>query len=266
VPHRRAFAESAVRRACGCAAAALLLAAAAPGFAQEAGILVSAAASLTDVLTALAPAAEKAVGARILLNFGASGILRRQIEEGAPADVFFSASNDDMDKLESQGLILSESRKPLLSNSLVLVGAPDVRPARSVAELRTLLSAASLLAIGNPDSVPAGRYAAEALDSLGLSTVVKGRLVLGGNVREVLQYVLSGSAPLGIVFSTDALSAGSRIRTLFQFDRNAVQTPVVYPVAVVSASKKQQASIRLIEFLQGPVAREAFRKAGFTFP
>jgi molybdate transport system substrate-binding protein len=239
---------------------------AAPGFAQRTEILVSAAASLTDVLTALAPDAEKAIGARVLLNFGASGALRKQIEEGAPADLFFSASSEDMDKLEGKGLIVSDTRKSLLSNSLVLIGQPDMAPARGTAELRALLSAARLLAIGNPDSVPAGRYAKEVLDRLGLSPVVEGKLVLGGNVREVLQYVESGSAPLGIVFSTDALSAGSRIRTLFQFDRNAVQTPVVYPVAVVSASKKQQASIRLIEFLQGPVAREAFRKAGFTFP
>jgi molybdate transport system substrate-binding protein len=109
--------------------ASALLLAAASGFAQETEILVSAAASLTDVLTALAPAAEKAVGARILLNFGASGTLRKQVEEGAPADVFFSASSDDMDKLEGMGLILSGSRKSLLSNTLVLIGAADMQPA-----------------------------------------------------------------------------------------------------------------------------------------
>jgi molybdate transport system substrate-binding protein len=245
---------------------AALVAVAGPAFAQGSEILVSAAASLTDVLTSLAPDAEKAVGARVLLNFGASGALRKQIEEGAPADLFFSASNEDMDKLEDKGLILSDTRKSLLSNSLVLIGEPDMAPAAGTAELRALLSAARLLAIGNPDSVPAGRYAAETLERLGLSPVVEGKLVLGGNVREVLQYVESGSAPLGIVFSTDALSAGSRIRTLFAFDRSSVKTPVLYPIAVLSASKRQEASIRLIQFLQGSRAREAFRKAGFTFP
>jgi molybdate transport system substrate-binding protein len=254
-----------MKKTFACVLAALLLTAAS-GFAQETQILVSAASSLTDVLTALAPAAEKAVGARILLNFGASGTLRKQIEEGAPADIFFSASSDDMDKLEAKGLILSGSRKSLLTNTLVLVGAADMQPATGAAELRALLSAARLLAIGNPDSVPAGRYAAEALDNLGLSPVVKGKLVLGGNVREVLQYVQSGSAPVGVVFATDALSAGASVRTLFVLDKEAIKTPVLYPVAVVRASKKPDASLRLIEFLQGAPARQAFRKAGFAFP
>jgi molybdate transport system substrate-binding protein len=254
-----------VRRACAWVAAVLLLCAA-RGAAHGTELLLSAASSLTDVLSALAPAAEKAVGARILLNFGASGTLRKQIEEGAPADLFFSASSDDMDKLEGKGLILSGTRRSLLSNTLVLVGAPEGKPAAGVAELRALLSAARLLAIGNPDSVPAGRYAVEALDNLGLAPLVKGRRVLGGNVREVLQYVQSGDAPLGIVFATDALSAGARVRTLFLFGRDAVKTPVLYPVAVVRASKKPDASLRLIEFLQGSLAREVFRRAGFTFP
>ena len=239
---------------------------AAPVFSQDAQILVSAAASLTDVLTALAPDAQEAVGAKIQLNFGASGTLRKQIEEGAPVDVFFSAASADMDKLEGAGLIVAGTRRSLLSNSLVLVGAPDAAPAASVAELRALLSAARILAIGNPDSVPAGRYASEALDRLGLAPLVKGKLVLAGNVREVLQYVQSGSAPLGIVFSTDALSAGTGVRTIYAFGRDAVKTPVVYPIAVVSASKSRGASTRFIDFLQAPAAREAFRKAGFTFP
>jgi molybdate transport system substrate-binding protein len=254
-----------MKKTLACFAAALLLTAA-HGLAQETEILVSAAASLTDVLTALAPAAEKVIGARVSLNFGGSGTLRKQIEEGAPADLFFSASSDDMDGLEAKGLILSGTRKSLLTNTLVLIGAADTEPATGTAGLRALLSEARLLAIGNPDSVPAGRYAAEALDGLGLSPVVKGKLVLGGSVREVLQYVQSGSAPLGIVFATDALSAGARVRTLFVFDAEAIRTPVLYPIAVVRASKKADASQRLIEFLQGPLAREAFRKAGFAFP
>lgn len=254
-----------MRKICAWAAAALILISA-PAIAQGTEILVSAAASLTDVLTALTPDAEKNIGARILLNFGASGTLRRQIEEGAPVDLFFSASSDDMDKLEGRGLILAATRKSLLSNALVLVGGSDFRPAAGREELRTLLWTARLLAIGNPDFVPAGRYAAQALASLGLSQVVEGKLVLGGNVREVLQYVESGSAPLGIVFATDALSAGTRVRTLFVFDKAAVRMPVLYPIAVTRASNKQEASMRLIEYLQGPRAMEAFRKAGFTIP
>jgi molybdate transport system substrate-binding protein len=254
-----------VRKLWAAAAAALVLVAA-PAPAQEAEILVSAASSLTDVLSALAPDAERAIHARILLNSGASGTLRKQIEEGAPADLFFSASSDDMDKLEAKGLILSGTRKSLLSNSLVLIGTGDTQPVTDRTQLHALLSRARLLAIGNPDSVPAGRYAMEALASLGLLSGVQGRLALGGNVREVLQYVESGSAPLGIVFATDALSAGTRVRTLFGFDRDAVRTPVLYPIAVIAASKKREAASRLIDFLQSAAAWEAFRKAGFTFP
>jgi molybdate transport system substrate-binding protein len=145
-----------------------------------------------------------------------------------------------------------------------LVGENGLSPVTGRDGLRDLLSAARLLAIGNPDSVPAGRYAVEALAGLDLSRVVEGKLVLGGNVREVLQYVESGAAPLGIVFATDALSAGARVRTLFAFE--GVKTPVLYPIAVIRASRKQEESMRLIEYLQGPRAREAFRKAGFTFP
>lgn len=233
--------------------------------AQQAQVLVSAAASLTDVLSGLQAQAESAIGARVQFNFGGSGTLRHQIEEGAPVDVYFAAASEDMDRLEKGGFILSSTRRNILSNSMVLIGQADAAPVRRVEDLRALLLAAPLLAIGNPDTVPAGRYATQVLAYYGLSSVVARKLVLGGTVREVLQFVESGSASFGIVFATDALSVRDdrRVHEVFLFPADAVKTPILYPVAVVRASRNRDAAERMVEFLQGAAAREAFRAAGF---
>ncbi len=235
--------------------------------AAPAQVLVSAAASLTDVLTALAPLAEQSIHARVLFNFGGSGALRHQIEEGAPVDLFLSASVEDMDLLQRGGLIVPGTRRDLLSNRIVLIAGPGAPRAAAVAAaggLRTLLAGANLLAIGNPDTVPAGRYAVRALTSLGLYPMVKQKLALGGNVREVLQYVQNGSAPLGIVFVTDVLSApAGSVRELFVFPDEATGS-ILYPAAVVGASKNRDKALAMIDFLAGKAAGGAFRAAGFT--
>lgn len=250
----------------------LLACAIAPALpAQRPEILVSAAASLTDVLTGLAPRAEQAIGAKVLFNFGASGALRRQIQEGAPVDVFFSASSQDVDTLTAEGFLTAATRKDLLSNRMVLIrtpgnGAAPAPGATAHAEadvLKAIVTDATLVAIGNPDTVPAGRYAVQALESYRLYDIVKSKLVLGGNVREVLQYVQSGSAPVGVVFLTDALALPSgSVQQLFVFPESSTR-PILYPVAVVRASKHPEAAARLIQFLQGDAARSAFRQAGF---
>jgi molybdate transport system substrate-binding protein len=243
----------------------LLCAAVQPVAAQQPRLIVSAAASLSDVLTALTAEAEASVGAKILWNFGGSGSLRKQIEEGAPADLFFSASSEDMDALDSAGRLEPGTRRDLLSNSMVLVG--DAAPGEGLdAEgLEAALAGARLLAIGNPDTVPAGRYAVQALKNLGLYALVEKKLVLGGSVREVLQYAQSGSAPLGIVFLTDALTLkpGGPLGLLYRFPESALTSPVVYPIAIVSASKAKDRARLLLAFLQGNSAREAFARAGF---
>ncbi len=232
----------------------------------QAQILVSAAASLTDVLTALGPLAEQSIRARVMFNFGGSGALRHQIEEGAPVDLFLSASAEDMDLLERRGLVLRGTRRDLLSNRIVLIAGPaaaDAAPASTVDELRSLLMRAGLLAIGNPDTVPAGRYAVRALTTYGLYPMVREKLALGGNVREVFQYVQNGSAPLGIVFRTDVLAEppGS-VRQIFLFPEESTG-PVLYPMAVVSASRNREKALGMIDFLVGKAAGEAFRAAGF---
>jgi molybdate transport system substrate-binding protein len=238
-------------------------------FAAGNEIVVSAAASLTDVLNGLKPAAEKAIGATISFNFGGSGALRKQIEQGAPADVFFSAAASDMDALDKAGLLAPKTRVDLLSNAIVLVGsvpAGSKAPAvKTDADLKALLAGAKLFAIGNPDAVPAGRYATQALKSLDLYSIVEKKLVLGGTVREVLQFVESGSAPYGVVFLTDAMTVKpeSGVKILYQFAAN-LSSPVIYPVAVVGATKSADKAAAFIAFLQTPAAKEAFKKAGFV--
>jgi molybdate transport system substrate-binding protein len=244
----------------------LLLAALIPCGAQSPQIIVSAAASLTDVLTDLQPRAEAFIGAKVLYNFGGSGTLRHQVEQGAPADVIFFAASEDMDTLQQEGLIVPDSRRDLLSNAMVLVGGSDMAVAKGIEDLRALLQKTEFLAIGNPDTVPAGRYAVQALTNYGLYAAVEKKLVLGGTVREVLAYVQSGSAPLGIVFATDArtVKPSSGVRQLFVFPDDALKTPIRYPIAVVSASANKSAARKMVDFLRTDPAREAFRGAGFV--
>ena len=246
---------------------ALSLGAVRPSFATPSKIevLVSAASSLTDALKALQPEAEQTIGASILFNFGGSGTLRKQIEEGAPVDLFFSAAAQDMDKLERMGLLFGSSRADILSNTLVLIGGPGSSPVAGSVELGNLLKSAALVAIGNPDSVPAGRYAVQALGSMGLLGLVEGRLVRGGSVREVLQFVQSGSAPFGFVFLTDVLNlpAGGDTRLIYKVPPEYLDPAIVYSAAVIAESKKPTTALKLLIYLRGDVARKIFEKAGF---
>ena len=228
-------------------------------------ITLSAAASLTNVLQDLKAPAEAFCGAKVLLNMGASGTLRRQIEEGAPVDVFFSAARLDMDMLQQKGLVIPGTRHDLLGNSLVVVGGPDGKPVSNRDELRVLLQSATVLAMGDPEAVPAGRYAKEALTAWGLWDLVAAKTARAGSVREALQFVQSGSAPVGVVFKTDASSASpaGSIQVLFSFPNEVLSTPIVYPVAVVAATNNRAAAEKLVQFLRGDAARQAFLAAGF---
>jgi molybdate transport system substrate-binding protein len=266
-PFKRAWRAPVLAASVAAAFAAALAAGAGAGLgAQTPNLVVSAASSLTDALNEIRPEAERRLGLSLLLNYGGSGGLRAQIEQGAPADVFFSAAAADMDKLEKAGLIVPGPRRDLLANAIVLVGDSGLPRPASLAELRSLIAGARIVAIGNPDSVPAGRYGVEALKTLGLYGYAEGKLALGGRVREVLQFVESGSAPLGIVFKTDAmgLKPGSSLRILYDIPANAVTTPIIYPVAVVAASRQRELAGKLVEFLAGPFSAEIFRKAGFV--
>lgn len=237
---------------------------------ESQALVVSAPASMTDVLTALKPEAERHLGLPLLLNFGSSGALRSHIEHGARVDVYISAAANHMDRLEHSGLLATGTRRNLLSNNLALIGDGSRAKPSSQDELLGLLASVDRIAIGDPDSVPAGRYAIEALARLGVSGLDGTRLILGGSVRQVLSFVESGSAPLGMVFVSDAVPASvaatGRVEVLYVFPAETISTPIVYPAAVIAVSELQTEGMQLIRFLTSESARRIFVASGFGVP
>jgi molybdate transport system substrate-binding protein len=192
-------------------------------------------------------------------NFGSSGTLAREIEQGAPVDVFISAAAKPMDDLEGKGLIAIGTRKDLLHNSLVLIAPLDSK-LQGFAELAD--RSTRLIAVGDPASVPAGQYAQQTLNALHLSDQVKGKMVLGKDVRQVLTYVETGNADAGFVYATDAQVSG-RVRVVAIVPGSAHE-PIVYPAAVVKTSENQEAARSFVEFLGSPEAKATFTKHGYT--
>lgn len=227
-------------------------------------LTVSAAASLREALAELDSVyrvehPEVAVRA----NFGASGALRQQIEQGAPVDVFISASDRHADALQRAGLIDPRTRRVLAGNELVLVvpaGSPS--PVTGFPSLAT--PAVKRVAIGAAASVPAGEYADEVLRSLGIADAVGRKAVYGQNVRQVLAYVESGNVDAGIVYRTDA-AVSRRVRVAAAAPAGS-HRPITYPLAVVSASAHAAEARAYAGFLLGPRGREVLARRGFTTP
>jgi molybdate transport system substrate-binding protein len=227
----------------------------------QGGVLVFAAASLANVLTDLDEAFTARTGIHVTSSLAASSILAKQIEAGAPADVYFSADLQWMDYLQQRSLLRPGSRRDVVGNSLVLI-APAASPLRvRIApgfDLAKLL-AGGRLAIADPDSVPAGIYGRQALQKLGVWNSVAPRLVRGENVRAALEYVARGDAPLGIVYRTDAL-VEKRVRIVGVFPASS-HAPIVYPVALTR--RASGAAGRYLAFITSADARAIFRKWGF---
>ncbi len=232
-----------------------------PAAAQSQAVTVFAAASLTDSLKQVADAYKARTGASVTLSFGASSTLARQIEQGAAADIFFSADTDWMDYLEKAGQIASGTRKDLLGNQLVLVAAGDTKPAPRIAPGFDLAGALGNghLAMADPASVPAGKYGKAALTALGVWDSVAAKVVQAENVRVALEYVVRGEAPFGIVYATDAKVAP--VKVVGTFPENT-HPPITYPVAMTKSAAA--AARAFLAFLEGPQARGIFEKAGFT--
>lgn len=229
--------------------------------AERPPVIVFSASSLTDALKELAADAEVVAGTPIRVSFAASSALARQIENGAPADVFLSADTDWMDYLQTHGLIKPGSRLDLLGNQLVLIAPVSSAVRLKVAPgfaLATSLGAGRL-AVGDPDSVPVGRYARAALTQLGVWDSVSNRLARAENVRAALALVDRGEVPLGIVYRTDALiDKGVRIVDTFPAESHA---PIVYPVALTVTAKA--GAQQFIDYLATPAAAAVFVKYGF---
>ena len=226
---------------------------------HAADIFVFAAASLTDALKEVAPAYESGSGDKLIFNFAGSNALARQIKEGAPADVFFSADEIQMDNLDKAGLIDSATREDLLSNTLVIVVPEDGPSELTPAALGD--PALKRLALADPRSVPAGVYAREYLTKLGLWNAIEPKVVPTENVRGALSAVESGNVEAGIVYKTDAAISKS---VKIAYEVVPAEGPrIVYPVAVVKDSRNAGASRRFVEYLKSEPALAVFRKFGF---
>jgi molybdate transport system substrate-binding protein len=241
-----------------------LLAGVAPALAAgtpKPGILVFAASSLTDAMTEIGAEYEQASGAVVTLSFAASSALARQIEAGAPADVFISADPDWMDYLQSRRLIQTATRTDVVGNRLVLIAPAGAKVALQITPHFALAAALGTgrLATGDPDSVPVGRYARAALTALGVWDSVADRLVRAENVRVALAFVARGEAPLGIVYATDALIE-PRVRIVAVFPADT-HPPITYPLALTHAAAP--AALPFVTYLRGATAAAIFRKYGF---
>jgi molybdate transport system substrate-binding protein len=231
------------------------------GSAGEA-LIVFAAASLSDALDEVDNAFTAQSGTPVRASYAATSVLARQIESGAPADVFFAADREWMNYVEQRGLIAGASRRDLLGNSLVLIAPADSAVRLKIAPGFDLAGALGngRLATGDPDSVPIGLYARAALVNLGVWGAVAGRLAPADNVRVALEYVAHGQAPLGIVYETDAL-AEKRVRVVAVFPEDT-HPPITYPIALTTKARPQSA--RYLEFVTSDTARQIFERRGFV--
>jgi len=233
-----------------------------PGLASAADLTVSAAASLTDAFNTLKAAFEKThPGTNIVTNFGASGALLRQIENGAPVDVFASADQKTMDQAASKSLIVPATRADFVQNSIVLVQPSDSKVAvKSMADLAK--ADVKRIAIGNPATVPAGRYSTEGIALAKLTQAVAPKLVPAESVRQTLDYVTRGEVDAGFVFATDAKHAGAKVRFVQEVHTT---TKVTYPIAVISSSKNPHAK-EFIAFVVSPEGQRILSAYGFKKP
>jgi molybdate transport system substrate-binding protein len=224
-------------------------------------LLVSAAASLKDALEEIKPLYQhRQPNVGITYNFGASGALLQQIENGAPADIFISAARRQMDRLEQTGMLLPGTRSNLANNTLVLIVPQGNREITSFDSLRR--SEVRRIAIGEPRSVPAGQYAEQVLQKLNLWNDVKPRLVFANNVRQVLAAVESGNADAGMVYTTDA-RISDRVKVVATADER-LHSLIVYPISVLKNSKNLDAAKAFVQYLAGNEARGVLRKFGFV--
>ncbi|MBV9344577.1 MAG: molybdate ABC transporter substrate-binding protein [Gammaproteobacteria bacterium] len=224
-------------------------------------LLVFAAASLSDVLEQVDAAYTRGSGVDVRASYAASSLLAKQIEAGAGADVFISADEEWMDYLQQRSDVRAATRRDLLGNALVLI-APRNSPVHLAIQPGVALSAAlgdGRLAMADPDTVPAGRYGAAALRSLGLWDGVSARIARAENVRAALAYVARGETPLGVVYRTDAQSE-PRVSVVGVFP-GYTHPPIHYPVALTARAGPTAG--RYLDFLRSATARAFFRRAGF---
>ncbi|MFN6571792.1 molybdate ABC transporter substrate-binding protein [Dendronalium sp. ChiSLP03b] len=234
-----------------------------PVAAADANLLVSAAASMKDVMEEIKPLYQQSKpNININYNFGASGALLQQIQQGAPVDVFISAGKKQVDTLEQQGQLVPGTRGILAKNRLVLIVPKNVVGVTSLYNLKD--SKIKKIAIGEPRSVPAGQYAEQVLQKLKIYEQIKPKFVYSNNVRQVLAAVESGNADAGLVYLTDA-KISDKVKVVVAADEK-YHSPIVYPIAALKSSKNIQAAKEFIQFLSGEQAKNVLKKYGFILP
>ena len=230
--------------------------------ADDKGPVVFAAASLKDALDAADAGWTKESGKQVVPSYAASSALAKQIEQGAPADIFISADEDWMNYLAERKLIKPDTRFDLLGNTLVLIAPKDSKIETTIAEgfpLASLLGGGHL-AMANTDSVPAGKYGKVALTKLGVWDSVKDKIAQADNVRAALKLVSTGEAPLGIVYGTDAKS-DPNVKVIDTFPEGT-HPPIIYPIAIMASSTNADAPA-LLAYLKSAAAQGAFKDQGF---
>jgi molybdate transport system substrate-binding protein len=235
-----------------------------PAFAEEKGLTVFAAASMKNALDDIDAVYTAKTGVKVIASYAASSVLAKQIDQGAPADIFLSADTDWMDYATRQKTIKPETRTSLLGNSIVLIAPKDssidkvsIAPGFDLAKL----AGTGRIATGDVSSVPVGKYAKAALEKLGAWDAVAPKFAMAESVRAALTLVARGEAVLGIVYATDAkVEPGVKIVGTFPAD---FHPPIIYPVAATTSAGAGAASY--LDFLRTSAAKAVFEKYGFTF-
>jgi molybdate transport system substrate-binding protein len=223
-------------------------------------LLISAAASLKDSLTEIQEDyVQKYPRIKLTFNFGGSGTLQQQIEQGAPADLFISAGKAQMDALEQKKLLLEESRVNLLGNDLVLIVGKDNKTINSVQDLAK--TEVGKIGVCAPESAPAGKYAKEALTSLALWDTLQPKVVLAKDVSQVLNYVETGNTDAGFLYQSDA-QGSAKVKVVVVVAANS-HAPIVYPAAVLAGTKNKQEAEDFLKYLQSSEIQQIFVKYGF---
>jgi len=241
----------------------LLLAVVSPAHAQE--VTLSVAISMKDVVEELGRGfMATRPGVTLRYNFGSSGELQKQIEAGAPVDLFISAAQRQMDELEKKGLVAAATRRVFSRNALTVIKPADSRI--DIVKPADLLDPrVTKVVVGNPRTVPAGQYAEESLKALGLWDKVQPKLVFSENVRQALDYVARGEVDAGFVYTTDAATRGRQVKEAFRPAEDTYQ-PVLYPVAVVAASKQSALARAFLDLLMSRDGQGVLGRFGFLPP
>ncbi|KAB2334506.1 molybdate ABC transporter substrate-binding protein [Cytobacillus depressus] len=228
---------------------------------EKVELTISAAASLKDAMDVIQHTyQEDHPNVTLDFNFGASGSLQQQISQGAPVDLFFSAAEDKFDLLVEEGLIAKEDGVDLLGNSLVLVVPKGDQSIKGFEELAT--AGFDKISIGTPETVPAGKYAKESFEKMGIWKDVEPKVVYAKDVRQVLSYVETGNVGAGIVYKTDALTSDQV--EIVATAKPDTHTPIIYPVGIIKDSKHYEAAKEFYDYLLSDAALKVFEEYGFT--